>query len=63
MSASDDQRPEQRPEWKKALKEANAVGWIGFFILVIAIGVGTIYFGTDTAKAPANQASTSQSTQ
>lgn len=59
MSASDD----QRPAWKKALKEANAVGWLGFFILVIAIGVGTIYFGTETEKVAGSQASTSQSTQ
>jgi hypothetical protein len=33
------------PEWKKALQEPNAIGWIGFFILVILIGIGTLYFG------------------
>jgi hypothetical protein len=43
------------PEWKKVLQEPNAVGWIGFFILVIAIGFATLYFGDsyDPADAPA----------
>jgi hypothetical protein len=43
------------PAWKKALQEPNAIGWIGLFILVIAIGAGTLYFGSrhDLAKAPA----------
>ena len=36
----------EKPEWKKALRESNAIGWIGFLVLVIAIGVGTIYFGS-----------------
>ncbi len=31
--------------WKTALKESNAIGWIAFFVLVIGIGVGTIMFG------------------
>jgi hypothetical protein len=34
--------------WKaalqKALHEPNAVGWIGLFVLVIAVGVGALYF-------------------
>jgi hypothetical protein len=34
-----------KPEWKKALRESNALGWIAFLLLVIAIGVGTIMFG------------------
>jgi hypothetical protein len=50
----------ENPDWKKALWEPNAIGWIGFFLLVIAIGVGTIYFGTSCdsgpAKAPVNHA-------
>ena len=33
------------PEWKKVLREPNAIAWIGFFILVIAIGFATLYFG------------------
>jgi hypothetical protein len=42
------------PAWKKALQEPNAIGWIGFFILVIAIGIGTLYFGGNgPAEAPA----------
>jgi hypothetical protein len=47
---------EQRPGWRKALKEPNAIGWIGFFLLVIAIGFGTLYFGgtSGTADHPAH---------
>jgi hypothetical protein len=43
------------PEWKRVLREPNAIGWIGLIILVIAIGFGTLYFGGghDQAKAPA----------
>ena len=43
------------PAWKKALQEPNAIGWIGLIILVIAVGVGTLYFGDrhDQAEAPA----------
>ncbi len=43
------------PEWKKALQEPNAIGWIGLIILVIAIGFGTLYFGGsghERAKPP-----------
>jgi hypothetical protein len=43
------------PEWKKVLQEPNAIGWIGLMILVIAIGIGTLYFGGnghDQAKPP-----------
>jgi hypothetical protein len=43
------------PEWKKALQEPNAIGWIGLIILVIAIGAGALYFGGghDNANTPA----------
>lgn len=47
------------PEWKKVLREPNAIGWIGFFILVVVIGFATLYFGgnnPDQAK-PATTAS------
>jgi hypothetical protein len=33
------------PAWKKALQEPNAIGWIAFFFLVLAIGFGAVYFG------------------
>ena len=33
------------PAWKKALREPNAIGWIAFFFLVLAIGFGSVYFG------------------
>ncbi len=32
-------------DWKQVLREPNALGWIGLFVVVIAIGVGTLYFG------------------
>jgi hypothetical protein len=32
------------PEWKKALQEPHALGWIGFFILVIVIGFAALHF-------------------
>lgn len=46
------------PEWKKALQEPNAIGWIGLIILVIAIGAGTLYFAGSRSPGspPANQA-------
>ena len=34
-----------KPESKNILNEANALGWIAFLVLVIAIGVATILFG------------------
>ncbi len=39
------------PAWKKALQEPNAIGWIGLFILVIAIGIGTLYFAGGNGPA------------
>jgi len=41
------------PAWKKALQEPNAIGWIGLFILVVAIGIGTLYFGGGSPAEPA----------
>jgi hypothetical protein len=38
-----------KSEWKKAMQETNALGWIAFLLLVIAIGVGTIMFGGNPA--------------
>lgn len=39
------------PEWKKALQEPNAIGWIGLFILVIIIGFGALYLGGNHRSA------------
>jgi hypothetical protein len=40
------------PAWKKALREPNAIGWIGFFFLVLAIGFGSVYFGGSGPAKP-----------
>ena len=51
-------------EWKNILNEANALGWIAFLVLVIAIGVATILFGgspksvTDRAQVTHTSAQT-----
>ena len=44
----------EKSEWKKALRESNAIGWIAFLVLVFAIGVGTIMFSGSpvSVKAP-----------
>ena len=51
----------EAPEWKKALKESNAIGWIAFIVLVFAIGFGTVYFGTDTSGSNVTTTSSSAS--
>jgi hypothetical protein len=33
------------PQWKKALREPNALVWIAFLLLMVGIGVGTMVFG------------------
>lgn len=33
------------PEWKAALREANAVGWLALFALVIVVAASAVYFG------------------
>jgi hypothetical protein len=35
----------ENAKWKGVLREPNAIGWIAFLVLVLAIGVGTILFG------------------
>jgi hypothetical protein len=35
----------EKSDWRKAVRESNAIGWIAFLMLVFAIGVGTIMFG------------------
>ena len=38
--------------WKTLLEEPNALGWLLFLVLVIAIGAGALYLGpTETEKA------------
>jgi hypothetical protein len=37
----------EEPAWKKALQETNAIGWIGFVILIVAIAVGSILWGPE----------------
>ena len=36
----------EAPVWKRALREPNAIGWIAFFFLVVAVGFGSVYFGS-----------------
>jgi hypothetical protein len=38
------------PEWKRTLRESNALGWIALIAVVAVIGISTMFFG----KAPAN---------
>jgi len=33
------------PPWRRVLEEPNALGWIGFLVLVVAIGIGALYWG------------------
>jgi hypothetical protein len=40
----------REPGWKQALKEPNAIGWIGFLILMVLIGLGALYF--DRGSSP-----------
>jgi len=37
--------------WKRLLAEPNAVGWIAFLVLVIAIGAGVLYYGAGEEHA------------
>jgi hypothetical protein len=47
----------EAPAWKKALREPNAIGWIAFFLVVVAIGFGSLYFGSSgPAKPPIHHA-------
>jgi len=51
---------EQRPGWRTALSEPNAIGWIGFFLLVIAIGFGALYFGGGNSGTTGHPAASGQ---
>jgi hypothetical protein len=37
--------------WKRLLAEPNAVGWIAFLVLVIALGAGVLYFAPNEEGA------------
>jgi hypothetical protein len=41
---------ERQPAWKEALKEPNAIGWIGLIVLVVVIGFGALYFGDSSSR-------------
>ena len=58
---SEQQKPDPKQDELQAQKQVDKFGWIALVVLVIAVGVGALYFGTDTATAPGNQASTTQS--
>ena len=51
--------PERQPAWKQTLKEPNAIGWISLILVVIAIGLGVIYFGNDNGP-PSGEMTTGQ---
>jgi hypothetical protein len=40
------------PEWKTALRDFRTIGWIGFLVLVIAIGIASIFFGSNDDYGP-----------
>jgi hypothetical protein len=42
----------EAPVWKRALREPNAIGWIVLFLVVIAVGFGSLYVGS-SASGPA----------
>ncbi len=40
------------PQWKKVIREGNALGWIALFGIVVAIGVSTLVFGGSDKPKP-----------
>ena len=46
---------ERQPGWKEALREPNAIGWIGLIIVVIAIGFGAVYFGNGNSQSAGHE--------
>ncbi len=46
------------PEWKKLMREPNALGWLAFLVLMVAIGVGAIFF--DNGPVPKAGSSAAQ---
>lgn len=48
------------PRWKDVFREANAVGWIGLLLLVLAIGAVVIYIGP--GRGPERPAAFTQAT-
>ena len=45
--------------WKRLLEEPNAVGWLVFLVLIIAIGAGALYFGPTRMEKAISAAPTS----
>lgn len=52
----------EKSEWRKALREPNAMGWIAFFGLVVAIGAATLIFGSAPEPKGAKPASAASGT-
>ena len=46
--------------WRRVLRESNAIGWIAFMILVVSIGVGTILFDNGDTSRNGKTAQTAQ---
>ncbi len=45
------------PAWKRALREPNAIVWIALFLVVVAIGAGSLYFGgAEPPRPPSHHA-------
>jgi hypothetical protein len=42
----------ETPEWKRTLRESNALGWFALIAVVAAIGIGTMIFGRAPEKSP-----------
>jgi hypothetical protein len=40
----------ETPEWKRTLRESNALGWIALIAVVAAIGISTMIFGRAPEK-------------
>jgi hypothetical protein len=40
----------ETPEWKRTLRESNALGWIALIAVVAVIGISTMIFGRAPEK-------------
>ena len=41
-----------KSDWRNSLRQSNAIGWIGFGLLIVAILVGALTFGRGPEKGP-----------
>jgi hypothetical protein len=54
--------PTQKKNWMTGLRESNAIGWLGFAVLIAVIAVSALVFGgknpqvADTNSPPAKVA-------